>query len=70
MHHREFDLDPLSKEQIEKLIKNKTAIYDLTVDKRRQKIGDGKKLEKYNLNQLPSYINNNLEKFKDWIDQS
>ncbi len=70
LHHREFDLDPLSKEQIEKLIKNKTAIYDLTVDKRRQKIGDGKKLEKYNLNQLPSYINNNLEKFKDWIDHS
>ena len=25
-------------------------------------------LEKYNLNKLPSYINNNLDKFKDWID--
>ena len=68
LHHREFDINPLSIEEIENLIKNKKAIYDLTTDKRNQKIGDGNKLEKYDLNKLPSYINNNLEKFKDWID--
>ena len=48
--------------------KNKKAIYDLTIDKRVQKIGDGNKLEKYDMNKLPTYINNNLEKLKDWID--
>ena len=68
LHHREFEINPLSIEEIENLIKNKKAIYDLTIDKRDQKIGDGNKLEKYDLNKLPSYINNNLEKFKDWID--
>ena len=68
LHHREFDINPLSIEEIENLIKNKKAIYDLTTDKRNQKIADGTKLEKYDLNKLPSYINNNLEKFKDWID--
>jgi len=40
----------------------------LTIDKRVQKIGDGNKLEKYDMNKLPPYINNNLERLKDWID--
>ena len=68
LHHREFDINPLSIEEIEKLIENKKAIYDLTIDKRVQKIGDGNKLEKYDMNKLPPYINNNLERLKDWID--
>ena len=55
-------------DEIEYLIRNKKAIYDLTIDKRNKKIGDGNKLEKYDLNKLPSYINNNLIKFKKWID--
>tara|TARA_Y100000591_G_scaffold11762_1_gene9149 strand:- start:11225 stop:12094 length:870 start_codon:yes stop_codon:yes gene_type:complete len=68
LHHREFDLDPLSVEEIENLIKNKKAVYDLTIDKRSQKMGDGNKLEKYDLDKLPPYINTNLIKFKDWLD--
>ena len=68
LHHREFDEDPLSIEEIDKLILNQQAIYDLNVDKKIQKIGRGNKLEKYDLNKLPLYINNNLVKFKDWID--
>ena len=68
LHHREFDVNPLSIDEIDNLIKNKQAIYDLKVDKRVQKIGHGSKLQKYDLKKLPSYINNNLDKFKDWID--
>ena len=68
LHHREFDLNPLSVEEIDNLIKNHQAIYDLKVDKRVQKIGYGNELEKCDLKKLPSYINNNLNKFKDWIE--
>jgi beta-1,4-mannosyl-glycoprotein beta-1,4-N-acetylglucosaminyltransferase len=68
LHHREFDVNPLSIDEIDNFIKNKQAIYDLKVDKRVQKIGHGSKLQKYDLKKLPSYINNNLDKFKDWID--
>ena len=68
LHHREFEINPLSIKEIENLIKNKKAIYDLTIDKRNKKIGNGNMLEKYDLNKLPSYINNNLEKFKEWLD--
>ena len=68
LHHREFDINPLSIKEIEDLIKNKKAIYDLTIDKRNQKIGAGNLLERYDLNKLPSYINKNLKKFEKWID--
>ena len=67
LHHREFDLNPLSTSEIEELIKNKKAIYDLSTDKRSQKFGNGNKLEKYDIKNLPNYINKNLDKFKDWI---
>ena len=68
LHHREFDVNPLSVNEIDNLIKNQQAIYDLKVDKKVQKIGHGNKLEKYDLKKLPSYINDNLDKFKKWID--
>jgi len=68
LHHREFDEDPLSVKQIEEIIKNKRAIYNLSVDKTENKIGNGNKLEKYELNKLPIYIQKNLNNLKEWID--
>ena len=68
LHHREFEINPLSIEEIENLIKSRKAIYDLTIDKRNQKMGAGNLLERCDLDKLPSYINNNLNKFKKWID--
>ena len=68
LHHREFDVKPISKIQIEELIKNRIAIYDLNLDKRAQKIGHGKKLKKYDTNDLPNYLKNNIEKYNEWMD--
>jgi len=68
LHHREFDENPMSKNEISKIIENKQAIYDLKVDKRVNKIGDGSKLENYSLDKLPKFLQNNIEKFKNWID--
>ena len=53
---------------IENIINNKQAIYDLTVDKTVNKIGDGKKLEKYPLQKLPKFLQTNIENYKEWID--
>jgi len=47
LHHREFDLNPLSVTQIDEIIRNKQAIYDLKVDKTVNKIGNGSILEKF-----------------------
>ena len=68
LHHREFDENPLSVEEINSLIKSKQAIYDLRVDKRVNKIGDGSKLEKYPIEKLPKFLQDNLNNYKEWID--
>ena len=68
LHHREFDEEPLSVKQIDNIIKNKQAIYDLKVDKRVNKVGNGQFLEKFDIEKLPNYILNNKNKFSDWID--
>ena len=68
LHHREFDLNPLSVAQIDEIIRNKQAIYDLKVDKTVNKIGNGSILENFELNKLPEYIVKNKNKFLDWID--
>ena len=68
LHHREFDENPLSVDEINSLIKSKQAIYDLKVDKRVNKIGDGSKLEKYPTERLPKFLQDNLNSYKEWID--
>ena len=50
------------------MIKEKQAIYDLSADKRTSKIGTGKKLEKYNLEDLPEIIKLNIDKYKQWLN--
>ena len=68
LHHREFDEEPLSIDQIDKIIKNKQAIYDLKVDKTVNKVGTGSKLVSYNFDKLPIYLKENKEIFKKWLD--
>ena len=68
LHHREFDEEPLSVEEIDKIIKEKKTIYDLKVDKSVSKFNKGQKLTTTSLKLLPNYIQNNVEKFKLWLD--
>ena len=68
LHHREFDENPLSINEIDKIIKDKKAIYDLSVDKTVNKIGNGNKLEKFEFKKLPIYIQANKDNYKEWID--
>ena len=68
LHHREFDQSPMSKNKIDEIIKNKQAIYDLKVDKKSKKIGEGSKLEKYPLDKLPKFLQDNLKNYYEWID--
>ncbi len=68
LHHREFDVNPMSKDEIEKIMKNKKAIYDLKVDKRVNKIGDGSKLVNYSIEKLPKFLQDNINNFEDWMD--
>jgi len=68
LHHREFDQEPLSLDQIDSIIRNKQAIYDLKVDKTVNKVGSGSKLVNYSFEKLPVYLKENKENFKEWLD--
>ena len=68
LHHREFELSNINLNDIREIIKNKYAIYDLNVDQRNSKIGNGKKLINLADKNLPNYIIENKQKFSMWFD--
>ena len=69
LHHREYDLNPLGIDGIKKMMNEKKAIYNLKHDQRSlAKIGGGEKLKKIDINKLPSYVKENKEKLKDWLE--
>tara|TARA_S200000501_G_C20759688_1_gene715522 strand:- start:341 stop:1210 length:870 start_codon:yes stop_codon:yes gene_type:complete len=67
-HHREYDLNPIGVENIEKRIKNRESVYNLSADKRENQFSQGVKLEKMDLKNLPKYIYDNREKYAKWLD--
>ncbi len=67
-HHREYDLDALGLEKIKKKIENKESIYDLQTDMKTSKFKSGQKLIVTEMNELPNYIKNNLNKYKQWLE--
>ena len=68
LHHREFDWNPLTVNQINEIINNKKTIYNLHVDKSMNKFENGNQLEKFELDRLPIYIQKNKDNFKEWLD--
>ena len=68
LHHIEFDKAKINENDIQKLINNKQAVYNLAVDKRGSKVGNGAILENFDNKKLPLYIQNNIEKYKDWLN--
>ena len=68
LHHREFDENPLTVKQIDEIIKNKIAIYNLNVDKSANKFESGNKLQKFEFEKLPVYIQKNKYSLKEWMD--
>ena len=68
LHHIEYDENPIDVNEIENIINKKMAIYDLNLDKKLNKLGEGKKLELYDMNKLPPYIKENKKKFEGWLD--
>ena len=68
LHHIDYDKNPLGVEKIKNIINEKKAIYDLRVDQRKNKFEAKNQLIKIDINQMPSYIQNNIEKFREWID--
>ena len=68
-HHYEFEQSGMKLDDIEKSIKEKTLMYNHSVDsKEKNKYGKGKKLHTVQLEEIPKYISENINKYKPWLD--
>ena len=68
LHHIEYDQNPIGIKKIKEKMYEKKAIYDLKADQRGNKFNSNEKLKIIDLNNLPEYIVNNLNKYKSWIE--
>ena len=68
-HHREYELNSLGLKKIKNKIQNKESIYDLKTDMRNSKFDSGQKLIVLETDELPVYIQNNLDKYKQWLEK-
>ena len=68
LHHREYDLNPIGEKKIRKIIKDKKPIYNLKSDMKSNKFDLSDKLIVAEVNELPYYVQNNINKYKDWLN--
>ena len=67
-HYWEYKISKIKLSEIKEKITNKISVYDLEVDMKQSKFKLGQKLEKIELNTLPSYLVNNINKYAMWLD--
>ena len=67
-HHYEFEESGLKIEDLKKLISEKRVMYDHNVDQRGYKWSGKSILKKVKHIELPSYVTNNLNLYKEWLD--
>ena len=70
LHHREYDVKPLGTEKIKEIIKNRKSVYNLKTDMKNEKIDGTQDLLISEINELPYYIQNNIEKYKKWLEKN
>ena len=67
-HHREYELNPLGIHNIRDRIKNRKSVYNLELDQTKNQFSSGVDLDLLEVSELPEYIMNNKNKFKEWLD--
>ena len=68
LHHREYELNPIGEKKINEIIMEKKPIYNLRTDMRSNKFDLSEKLIVSDMSELPYYIQNNINKYKNWLD--
>ena len=69
LHHREYDIKPLGKEKIKKIMNSKKSIYNLKVDMRDDKFDGKQDLIVSDFKELPNYIYENKDKYLNWLEK-
>ena len=67
-HHYEFEQSGLDIQSLKRKIDEKKILYDHNVDQKKYKWGSDKMLTKIQLSEMPDYLRENIEKYKQWLD--
>ena len=68
MHHLEFEYSGLTVQDMEKMISEKKILYDHGAKQEDDKYTGRQSLIKVDKSFLPSYINENFDKYKNWLE--
>ena len=67
-HHVDYELNPVSTEKLETMIKDRKLVYNYNVDQRAEnKFTDNEILENLDFSRLPNYIVKNKNKYLQWL---
>jgi beta-1,4-mannosyl-glycoprotein beta-1,4-N-acetylglucosaminyltransferase len=68
LHHLEFEYSGLTIEDMKRIVSDKKILYDHSVKQEEQKYTGSQSLIKVNNDNLPFYLTDNLDKYKNWLD--
>ena len=68
VHYLDYEDSGIDIKDLKKMIEEKKIIYNHKIDKKEFRWSNEEKLVKINNKDLPEYINNNMNKYKDWLD--
>ena len=67
LHHREYDMEPLGIDRINQMIKSNMPVYNLKTDKLKSKFTFSDQLKTAKNEELPDYVQKNIEKYNQWF---
>jgi len=68
VHYKDFESSGLSLDDLKNLINEKKVMYNHKIDKKENKWSGGEKLQTLSLNEMPSYIVQNYDIYKPWLE--
>ena len=68
LHHVDYEDSGLKLEDLKTIINEKRVMYNHSLDKKEDKWGKGEKLITLELKEMPKFIKENIEKYKNWLD--
>ena len=68
VHYPDYEDSGLKLEDLKKLMSEKKVMYNHSIDKKKFRWDKEEKLITVDPSQLPKYIYNNLEIYKQWLD--
>ena len=68
LHHLEYEYSGLQLNDMKRLVEQKKILYDHSAQQEEEKYTGNQSLQKIEMDILPDYIRENIQKYKEWLD--